>query len=156
MFEALRIPFIGSGMHQVVLAMNKVMTRGVMMECHIPCPPGKVIQADSRIKSSQFEYPCVVKPTTTENSVGMTLVKAPGQLKAALELAFKYSKDVIVDRFIEGTTFLNQLAVYNLVNNPSERPLTLRERDWLAKSRQPIRLFQAEYHDFCVVFSQVS
>ena len=66
--ELMDIPFIGSSSQRTVLAMNKTMTRSMMIECGIPCPPGKIIFEDSIFNSDNIEYPCVVKPTTTENS----------------------------------------------------------------------------------------
>ena len=66
--ELMDIPFIGSSSQRTVLAMNKTMTRSMMIECGIPCPPGKIIFEDTIFNSDNIEYPCVVKPTTTENS----------------------------------------------------------------------------------------
>ena len=66
--ELMDIPFIGSSSQRTVLAMNKTMTRSMMIECGIPCPPGKIIFEDTIFNSDDIEYPCVVKPTTTENS----------------------------------------------------------------------------------------
>ena len=66
--ELMDIPFIGSFSERTVLAMIKTMTRSMMIECGIPCPPGKIIFEDTIFNSDDIEYPCVVKPTTTENS----------------------------------------------------------------------------------------
>ena len=66
--ELMDIPFIGSSSERTVLAMIKTMTRSMMIECGIPCPPGKIIFEDTIFNSDDIEYPCVVKPTTTENS----------------------------------------------------------------------------------------
>ena len=71
-----------------------------MLDAGLPMPSGRIIQRDSKVEN--LEYPCVVKPTTTENTIGMTLVRSPHQLKDALNEAFKYSSDVIIDKFIAG------------------------------------------------------
>merc|ERR1711997_228174 len=77
LMETIGIPFIGSSAQKTVLSMNKTMTRGVMVECGIPCPSGKVVFKDTLVNSSQ----------------GLDL---------ALEKAFKHSSDVIIDKFIAG------------------------------------------------------
>lgn len=73
-----------------------------MLGFDIPCPPGKIILKDSEFDMNEFEYPCVVKPTTTENTVGMSLVPSPDLMQKALDLAFQYGNEVIIDKFIQG------------------------------------------------------
>jgi len=102
LMELMDIPFIGSSSQRTVLATNKTMTRSMMIECGIPCPPGKIIFEDTIFNSDDIEYPCVVKPTTTENSVGMSLVKSPEGLDLAVKTAFTHSSNVIIDKFIAG------------------------------------------------------
>ena len=75
--ELMDIPFIGSFSERTVLAMIKTMTRSMMIECGIPCPPGKIIFEDTIFNSDDIEYPCVVKPTTTENSGKTPIMAAP-------------------------------------------------------------------------------
>ena len=82
--------------------MNKAVTRALMIECGIPCPPGKVARKEDIINVDEIEYPCVVKPTTTENSIGITLVHAKEQMGSALEKAFSHSEEIIIDKFIPG------------------------------------------------------
>ena len=48
----------------------------MMMECSIPCPPGLILSEDTCFNSDDIDYPYVVKTTTTENSVGIKLVKS--------------------------------------------------------------------------------
>lgn len=102
LLETCGIPFIGSSSQTASISMNKVLSRSVLIGMGIPCPLGVIVQKDSIVNYDDLEYPCVVKPTTTENSVGMTLVKNKDAMDQALDLAFKYSSDVIIDKFIKG------------------------------------------------------
>lgn len=102
MLEAMQLPYIGSDSRRSFLATNKGITRSIMLECEVPCPPGRVVHHDSVINFDQLEYPCVVKPTTAENSMGMTLVKSKDGMPDALAKAFKWSSEVIMDKFIAG------------------------------------------------------
>jgi len=71
-----------------------------LLAYQIPVPEGQIVQKGQEIV--QNKYPCMVKPTNTENSVGMTLVRSPEDLAPALDKAFSYGSDVIVDKFISG------------------------------------------------------
>ena len=77
LLELMDIPFIGSSGQRAVLAVDKAMTRSMMIECGIPCPPGKIVFENISFDCDDIEYPCVVKPTTAENS-GIALYKQDG------------------------------------------------------------------------------
>lgn len=102
MLEALQIPIVGSDSRRSFMATNKGITRTIMLECNVPCPPGRVVNHFSQLDFDKFEYPCVVKPTTAENSMGMTLVKSKEGMPEAMSTAFKWSSEVIIDKFIAG------------------------------------------------------
>jgi D-alanine-D-alanine ligase len=44
----------------------------------------------------------VVKPSKQGSTVGLTVVKAPGEYEAAVELAGRYDDEVMIERFIPG------------------------------------------------------
>jgi D-alanine-D-alanine ligase len=47
-------------------------------------------------------WPVVVKPNKQGSTVGLTIVRAPQQLRAALELAGRFDDEVMVEQFIPG------------------------------------------------------
>ena len=49
-----------------------------------------------------LNLPVVVKPTNQGSSLGITIVKSESEWDSALETAFTYSKEVIVEKFIDG------------------------------------------------------
>lgn len=100
--EIQNIPIIGNPSDRTVLAMNKHMAKGMMLQYDIPCPPGQVIRRDTIFNLNEIEYPCVVKPSHGGDSKGMSLVKSPSDLDLALEKAFAHSPDVLIEKFIAG------------------------------------------------------
>ena len=44
----------------------------------------------------------MVKPSQEGSSVGVSIVKEPAQVAAALELAFRYDEEILVEQFIKG------------------------------------------------------
>jgi D-alanine-D-alanine ligase len=47
-------------------------------------------------------WPVVVKPSKQGSTVGLTVVKSPDQLAAAIELAHRYDDEIMVERFVPG------------------------------------------------------
>ena len=50
-------------------------------------------------------FPCMLKPNGCGSSVGVSLARNPAELESALELALRYSRSVIVERYIAGREF---------------------------------------------------
>jgi len=53
--------------------------------------------------ATTLSYPCVVKPNALGSSIGVTIVRDPAALDAALDVAFAYGALALVEEFIRGT-----------------------------------------------------
>lgn len=62
-------------------------------------------QVDIRAILDELELPIFVKPAAGGSSVGMTKVKSPDELPAAIERALHEDDQVLVEEFIEGREF---------------------------------------------------
>jgi D-alanine-D-alanine ligase len=62
-----------------------------------------------------LSYPIIVKPASLGSSIGVSIVKDESELDYALDSAFEYDKNVIVEPFLEGVKEYN-LAGY-VANN---------------------------------------
>jgi D-alanine-D-alanine ligase len=111
MLDLLGIPYVGSGTLASALAMDKAMAKKVFMADGIPTPAGVMIeQADFRDdpdgqtrRAAEAAMPAVVKPVRQGSSVGMTMVREAGGMRAALEEGFKYDSRVLVEERVSGT-----------------------------------------------------
>jgi D-alanine-D-alanine ligase len=91
--------------------MDKAMAKKVFMADGIPTPAGVMIeQADFRDdpdgqtrRAAEAAMPAVVKPVRQGSSVGMTMVREAGGMRAALEEGFKYDSRVLVEERVSGT-----------------------------------------------------
>ena len=122
LLETLGIPYIGSPSTRTSQVVDKAMSKFIMQEYNITCPPGQVLLKHSKVNKSKITYPCVVKPTTTENSVGITLVKSESDLDKAIKKAFQYSADIIIEKFIAGREI--RCSVIQETNSQGEKILT--------------------------------
>jgi len=99
--EYLKIPYTGPGVAGSALAYDKLKTKEVLKFHGIPTADYEVFYKNKSIKRS-LDLPVVVKPTNQGSSFGVSIVKTEDQWKPALESAFKYSEEIIVEKFIEG------------------------------------------------------
>jgi D-alanine-D-alanine ligase len=109
LLELLEIPYVGSGVLASALAMNKIMARKVLEYEGIPIPKGIAVRSHVNLEelSEQIErdfgFPAVVKPNEQGSTIGLSVVRVPSELPAAMELAFQYGRDVLIEEYIEGT-----------------------------------------------------
>lgn len=99
--EELSIPYTGSGVQASRLAMNKIVSREIFKINRLSVPKYEVVKngADINLK---FEMPIVIKPSAQGSSVGLTIVDKEGELKNALDKAFEFGEEIIVEEYIEG------------------------------------------------------
>jgi D-alanine-D-alanine ligase len=102
--ELMDIPYTGSGVLASALAMDKWRTKLVWQAAGIPIPDYVMLDADSDFAAveARLGLPIFVKPATEGSSIGITKVKAPGELRAAYEVAAKYDDLVIAEQFVGG------------------------------------------------------
>jgi len=104
MFELMGIQVIGATAKNFSLVTDKGACRGLMELFNLPIPKGILLDETANIEkvAKSLDFPCVVKPSTTENSLGISLVYHSSELEAAVDLAFSHSSQVVIEDFIPG------------------------------------------------------
>jgi D-alanine-D-alanine ligase len=106
LLELLGLPYVGSGVLASSLAMDKVMSKRVFLAERLKTPAFAVLRggepADCDAIVRDLGGRLVVKPASEGSSVGMSIVHEPGELPAALELAFEHDDSVVVEAFVSG------------------------------------------------------
>ena len=62
-----------------------------------------------------MEYPVIIKPVRLGSSIGVSIVKDAGELDYALDVAFEFDSEVIIEPFIDGVKEYNQAGCYTTV-----------------------------------------
>lgn len=90
--EVMHIPYTGSGVLASALAMDKFRTKLMWQAAGLPVPEYALLTADSDFAEieEQLGLPLFVKPAREGSSIGVTKVKARGELKAAYEEAAQH------------------------------------------------------------------
>lgn len=102
--EVMRIPYTGSGVLASALAMDKFRTKLMWQAAGLAIPEYALLTADSDFADVEEELglPLFVKPAREGSSIGVTLVKTPGALKAAYAEAARHDPLVIAEKGVMG------------------------------------------------------
>ena len=106
--ELLGIPYTGSGVMASSIAIDKVMTKRVLVAEGLPTPQhvllmrGTYTALDVRAALDKLGLPLIVKPAREGSSIGLTKVTDGAQMQAAVAQAALLDADVLCEQFIDG------------------------------------------------------
>lgn len=121
LIKAIDLPMVGTGVLGSSLAMNKVVAKRLLNEAGVPVT--KFLSYGYRDKSKiKFETivtklgtPFMVKSASLGSSVGVSKVTKKIEFKKALDEAFRYDNEVIIEEYILG----REIECAILGNNPA-------------------------------------
>ncbi len=105
LLEMMQLPYTGSGVLASSMAMDKVVTKKLLVYHQQPTPEFTVLTAadlEHDLLPECPPLPVVVKPAREGSTIGITLVRKPEQLREALLEALRHDKVVLVEEFIAG------------------------------------------------------
>ena len=103
LLEMMGIPYTGSGHLASALAMNKIFAKRIFQSAGLTVAQYRVIRRGEQFSpNSEFSFPLVVKPSQEGSSVGVSIVKEAAAMQPALDCAFRYDEEILVEQFIKG------------------------------------------------------
>ena len=101
------IPYTGSGVLASALAMDKIKSKALFNFYGLKTPPGIAIKIGEkgdilRKKLNYIEPPYFIKPNASGSSIGCGIVNREEELEEALNNAFKYDDEVLIEKYIKG------------------------------------------------------
>jgi D-alanine-D-alanine ligase len=78
MLDLMGITYTHSGLATSVIAVDKVLTKGVLVPHGIPMPGGRVVKSAELFEGDPLPRPYVVKPVNEGSSIGVAIVTAEG------------------------------------------------------------------------------
>ncbi len=104
LLEVMGIPYTGAGVLASALAMNKIYAKRMFQTSGLTVAPYQVLRRGDRFDPAVagFSLPVVVKPSQEGSSVGVTIVRQMEDIDKALETAFAYDAEALVEQFIKG------------------------------------------------------
>jgi len=111
LLELAGLPYVGAGVLASAVGMDKDVQKRLFKEAGLPVVPFLVFHRSEWEKNrakiidqikKKFRFPVFVKPATLGSSVGMSRVKAAGEIGSAMDLAAEFGLKIIVERGVNG------------------------------------------------------
>ena len=96
------VPYTGSGHLASALAMDKDLSKHLFRAAGVPTADWLMAPATAEEVGAALGFPVVVKPSKQGSTVGLSIVKKPEDLAAAIEAAYEHDDEVMIERFIAG------------------------------------------------------
>jgi D-alanine-D-alanine ligase len=120
------IPYINSGVLASALSFDKWACNQFLKGFDIPVAKSILLTNPQQLEATSIieslNLPIFVKPADSGSSFGISKVKKADELQAALNLAFKEGKRVVLEAFLDGTEVT--CGVYRTKNGIQALPLT--------------------------------
>ncbi len=104
------IKYIGPRVTASVFSYDKRYTKWLCEAKNIKSVEYEILRSND-MQNIKIPYPMIIKPATLGSSIGVSIVRDESELDYALDTAFEYDKNVLVEPFLEGVKEYN-LAGY--------------------------------------------
>jgi len=106
MLDLMQIPYTHSGLETSVIAIDKELTKMVLVPHGVRMPAGKIVTSESLHREDPIARPYVVKPVNEGSSVGVAIVTADGNygnpIGRDVEGPWKHFDRLLAEPFIKG------------------------------------------------------
>lgn len=107
MLEVMGIPYTGSGILASALGMDKAAAKIIFKAAGLMVGPYALLSREGRDKAgavlkNEIGLPAVIKPRAEGSSVGVSIASRESEVGPALDHAFSYGRDVLIERYIKG------------------------------------------------------
>jgi D-alanine-D-alanine ligase len=96
------LPYTGSNHIASAAAMDKDLSKRLFRAAGVPTADWRMVPVTAEEVAGALGWPVVVKPNKQGSTVGLSIVRAPEALAAAVCAARRYDDEVMVERFIPG------------------------------------------------------
>ncbi len=103
LFDILGVKYTGSGSLGSAIAMNKYITKQLLIANNIKTAPYILLKKGDNIP--EYKKEVVIKPLSGGSSVGVSIAKNEKEYKEAIELAFSYEDEILIEDYIKGREF---------------------------------------------------
>ncbi len=106
LLEFFEVPFVGPRVEASAVSCNKLFTKMYAREFGVKSLSYKTLKKSSS-RDIELKYPVIVKPTRLGSSIGISIVKDKSELDYALDVAFEFDTQVVIEPFMRGVKEYN-------------------------------------------------
>ncbi|MFK7821788.1 MAG: D-alanine--D-alanine ligase [Planctomycetaceae bacterium] len=105
--DSLRVPYTGSSAEASAVTFDKARAKDRFRRDKLTTPKSTLVSSSNDTRTlleaiNKTELPAVVKPTRQGSSVGVTIVRRADEIEPALDHAFQFGSEVLIEDFIAG------------------------------------------------------
>lgn len=109
--EMLGVPYVGPGILASAAGINKIAMKDIFRSLGLPIVEHRVFRHGDAIDRdrlvAEIGFPMFVKPARLGSTIGISMVRQREELDGALEVAFHYDRDVVVEAGVPNVVELN-------------------------------------------------
>jgi len=102
LLDVIGVPYTGSGHLASAVAMDKDIAKRILRDAGVPTPRWVMTPANAAVVTRDVGWPCIVKPSREGSSVGLSLVREAKDLAAAVTLAERWDREVMIEQYVAG------------------------------------------------------
>ncbi|HIP60585.1 MAG TPA: D-alanine--D-alanine ligase [Campylobacterales bacterium] len=139
LLEFFEIPFIGPRVDASVMSFNKLFTKLYAKSLGVEVVDFEVLQIGAYKIS--LDYPVIIKPLRLGSSIGVSIVRDESELEYALDVAYEFDTEVLVEPFIESVKEYNLAGlkadefIFSIVEEPQKEEFLDFDKKYLDFSR---------------------
>jgi D-alanine-D-alanine ligase len=140
LLEFYGIKYIGPRVEASAISYNKLFTKLYTKELGVDVIDYKLVRQNQEF-DMPFDYPVIIKPLRLGSSIGVSIVKSKSELQYALDVAFEFDNEVLIEPFIEGIKEYNLAGGYgsnwhlSIVEEPQKEEFLDFDKKYLDFSR---------------------
>ena len=124
-FKLIGMPFTGCNLFTSAITFGKQATKDILKKYKVPMASSFLLTKSSSWKKEELielGLPLFVKPNKNGSSFGVSKVKKEEELELAIQMAFEFDDEVVVEGFLSGPEFSN--GVFRKGNEIIVLPIT--------------------------------
>ncbi len=140
LMEFFAIPYISPRLEASALSYNKLYTKFLADSLGVKTVAYEHLSKEDK-REITMPYPVIIKPVRLGSSIGVSIVRDASELDYALDVAFEFDNDVIIEPFIEGVKEYNLAGCYtdkwelSIVEEPHKESFLDFEKKYMDFSR---------------------
>ncbi len=139
MLKFFAVDFVGPSTDASVLSFNKLYTKLYAASIGVEVVDYEVLKKGAYKIS--MDYPVIIKPLRLGSSIGVSIVKEESELEYALDVAYEFDDEVLVEPFLEGVKEYNVAGckaeefIFSMVEEPQKEEFLDFDKKYLDFSR---------------------
>jgi len=141
LLDFFNIDYIGPRTEGSVISFNKEFTKLYAKNKNVETLPYQVLNKNFK-QNIDFDFPIIIKPLRLGSSIGLSVVKKVSELEYALDVAYEFDDDILIEPFYDNIKEYNLAGikskdgfVFSMIEEPKKESILDFDKKYLDFSR---------------------